>query len=126
MYVLQKLIALQLLLLCVATKAEDPWSFTAKGGFFFAPKRYAVDENATVELTVTYVGDENLNYYWNFFSDSEIEQNQTRTTKPPTQLQLKKLNQKIPYIITSTVTFIAHKNMEQFNMSLTKTITKRW
>ena len=105
MYLLPKLIALQLLLLCVATKAEDKWwSFTAKGGFFYGPNKYAADENTTVEFVTTYVGDDNTILEWTT-TDSKIELNQAVTRKHLGQYSGWLY---LPYIITTTLSFTTH------------------
>ena len=106
MYLLPKLIALQLLLLCAATKAEDPWSFTVKGAFLSEPRHYVAEENATVEFITTYVGDSKTSY--KFIHGNEYLQNQTVTRKPFQQFID---GVYLPDIFTATLRFTAHKNM---------------
>ena len=102
------MIALQLLLLSVATKAEDLWSFTAKGAFLSAPRHYVADENTTVEFIATYVGDDKTSYSFSFPYGNKSLLNQTCTRKP---LQQYFEGLYLPYIITTTLRFTAHKDM---------------
>ena len=107
MYLLPKLIGLQLLLLCVATKAEDEWwSFIAKGGFFYGPNKYAADGNTTVEFVTTYVGDNRTFIKWTTTGD-KIGRNQTVTRKPLGNYSDDGLY--LPYIITTTLKFTTHE-----------------
>ena len=108
MYLLPKLIALQLLLLCAATKAEDPWSFTVKGAFLSEPRHYVAEENATVEFNTTYVGDDKTSFKFTFPYGNKSILHQTVTRKPFHQY-FEGLY--LPYIITTTSRFTAHKNM---------------
>ena len=129
MYLLPKLIVLQLLLLCVATRAESPWEFIPKGGIFYRPRHYAVEENTALEIDITYVG--NANTVMNFdFPGNSTYHTETRNMKPPTQLQLEQLDKKfkemkkaMPHginIITTTLKYTPNRNTGQVKMLLTQ------
>ena len=107
MYLLAKLIALQLLLFCVATEVkveEEWWSFTAKGGFFYEPRAYAMDENATVEFNVTYLGNADTVFSWLAVNQTELYQ--TRTSEPLDESSGGPHNK-----ITTTLRFTAHQGL---------------
>ena len=122
MYVFTKLIALQLLL-CVATKAESPWAYIPKGGFFYEPRMYAAEENSTIEIDITYVGDANTVFNFNFTCGNLTNPSWTRNMKPPTLLQLDELDKKLkemkktmPHdinIITTALKFTSNRNMKE-------------
>ena len=59
MSLLIKLIGVQLLLLCAGIGAEEyPSSMVLKGGFYDVEGNYVMDENRTIEVVVTLVGNE--------------------------------------------------------------------
>ena len=106
------MIGVQLLLLCAGIGAEEyPSSMVLKGGFYDVEGNYAMDENRTVEVVVTLVGNEKkTKVVWTSDSGNLTEPNVSETRESQ--------NGNKPYVITSTLRFVAHKKVGRMNLNI--------
>ena len=118
MYLLPKLLALQLLLLCVATKAEGPWSLKPKGGFFYDEHTYIVMHGQPAEKAATFIGNSKTEASWSFLQGALNPQPGNLTAASWSETSRPQGGDQ-PDIITSTLRYTAHKDMGAIQLVLT-------